>query len=82
MTTERPTRTGPKQGAGVDASRTGQQAQQETAEQRQNEAMQRHRGNPTAEEAQVRREQGGHDRPVGSDHVPHPRPQPGSKGRK
>jgi hypothetical protein len=83
MATDKSTRIDSKQGAGADSAdtgRSGQQAQQETTEQRQDEAMQRHRANPSAEEAQVRREQGGHDRPVGSDHKPHPRPQPGSKG--
>ncbi|WP_082113106.1 hypothetical protein [Pseudoxanthomonas suwonensis] len=38
--------------------------------------MEERRGNPTAEETQVRREQGGHDRPVGADQKPHPRPVP------
>ncbi|MBO9715968.1 MAG: hypothetical protein J7507_03970 [Pseudoxanthomonas sp.] len=82
MATDKPTRTGTKQDTGADPRRTDQQARQETIEQRQDDAMQRRRGNPSVEEAQVRREQGGHDRPVGSDHVPHPRPQPASKDTK
>ena len=64
-------------GAGSD--RSDEQVQQEATEQRQDAAMQRRRADPSAEEAQVRREQGGHDRPVGSDHVPHRRPEPASK---
>jgi hypothetical protein len=55
--------------------RTAQQAQQETAEQRQDRALEQQRGNPSDAEEQVRREQGGHDRPVGADQKPHPRPQ-------
>jgi hypothetical protein len=83
MATDKPVRTGRKDDeADADAGRTGQQARQETAEQRQDAAMQQRRADPSPEEAQVRREQGGHDRPVGSDHKPRPRPQPGSKGGK
>jgi hypothetical protein len=76
MATEKPVRTGQKEGTGADTDRTDQQARQETVEQRQDAAMQQRRADPSPEEAQVRREQGGHDRPVGSDHVPHPRPRP------
>jgi hypothetical protein len=62
---------------GKPPGRTGQEARQDTAEQRQGEALEDRRRHPSAEEAQVRREQGGHDRPVGPDHKPHPRPQAG-----
>lgn len=49
---------------------------QETAEQQQDQAMERQRSQPSPGEETVRREQGGHDRPVGGDHRPHPRPKP------
>lgn len=68
------TRTGKDQGTGVER-RSGQEVQQETAEERQDRALERQRGNPSQAEEQVRREQGGHDRPVGADQKPHPRPQ-------
>lgn len=68
------TRSGQKEGAGGER-RTGREAQQETAEQRQDDALERHRANPSESETRLRREQGGHDRPVGADQKPHPRPQ-------
>ena len=46
---------------------------QETAQQRQQQDLQQHRRQPGEREEQVRREQGGHDRPVGNDHRPHRR---------
>lgn len=77
MAIDKGTRTGPKDAApGQPHGRTGQEVRQDTAEQRQNDALEEHRGNPSAGETQVRREQGGHDRPVGADHKPHPRPTP------
>ena len=68
-------------GAGGE-DRSDQEAQQDTAQQRQREALEQHRGNPSENETQVRREQGGHDRPVGADGKPHPRPQSGTKDAK
>lgn len=64
---------------GGSQDRSDQQLDQEAAEQRQRGALEQHRAQPSAQETQVRREQGGHDRPVGGDHVPHRRPeaQPG-----
>ena len=66
--------------AAGDTGRTGGEAQQETTDPRQDQALERERADPSAEEAQVRREQGGHDRPVGADGRPHPRPEPAPKG--
>lgn len=48
---------------------------QEHEQQRQQQDLEEHRGHPSAQEEQVRREQGGHDRPVGPDQVPHRRPE-------
>ena len=48
---------------------------QEREQQRQQQDLEEHRGHPSAQEEQVRREQGGHDRPVGPDQVPHRRPE-------
>ncbi|UNK59184.1 hypothetical protein MNQ95_01930 [Pseudoxanthomonas daejeonensis] len=68
------TGSGQKDGAGGER-RSEQEARQETSEQRQDGALEDHRRQPSASETQVRREQGGHDRPVGGDQKPHPRPQ-------
>jgi hypothetical protein len=64
---------------GGSQDRSDAQLGQDAAEQRQKEALEQHRAKPSAQESQVRREQGGHDRPVGGDHVPHPRPEPKPK---
>ena len=50
-------------------------ARQDTAQQQEKQALEQHRRQPSPSEEQVRREQGGHDRPVGGDHVPQRRPQ-------
>lgn len=52
-----------------------QEVEQGTLEQRQEQDLQQHRRRPSDEERQVRRQQGGHDRPLGDDHVPRPRPE-------
>ena len=74
---DRPTDRNAPSGGGEDTHVDKQQQhRQESAERRQDAAMQQERSRPTAEEEAVRREQGGHDRPVGGDHRPHPRPEP------
>jgi|GEM_PF-1375334 len=52
------------------------QRKQEITEQQQDQALEKHRSQPTPGEEEARREQGGHDRPVGGDHRPHDRPKP------
>ena len=57
------------------ASARDADARQDTAQQQEKQALEQHRRQPSPSEEQVRREQGGHDRPVGGDHVPQRRPQ-------
>lgn len=52
-----------------------EQVQQENTQQRQQQDLQQHRRNPSEPEEEVRREQGGHDRPVRQDHKPGRRPE-------
>jgi len=52
-----------------------EQVQQENTQQRQQQDLQQHRRNPSEPEEDVRREQGGHDRPVRPDHKPGRRPE-------
>ncbi|WP_037083389.1 hypothetical protein [Pseudoxanthomonas sp. J35] len=52
-----------------------EQVQQENTQQRQQQELQQHRRNPSESEEDVRREQGGHDRPVRQDHKPGRRPE-------
>ena len=57
------------------ASARDADARQDTAQQQEKQALEQHRRQPSPSEEQVRREQGGHDRPVGGDHAPQRRPQ-------
>jgi hypothetical protein len=51
---------------------------QEQVQQRQEDRLEQKRRLPGTQEERVRRDQGGHDRPVGNDHRPHPRSEAGS----
>jgi hypothetical protein len=56
-----------------DAKERDEALEQEGIEQRQRDALQQNRRLPDQNEEDVRRRQGGHDRPVENDHRPHPR---------
>jgi len=83
MAIDNGTRTGQKDTADAPA-RTGQERDAQATQKQQDDALQHRRRNPSDEEEQVRREQGGHDRLVGSDQVPQSRPEvkpgPGKQG--